>query len=124
MDASLSQWLQTLLQVAPFVLMSIPQAASLAPVASTLIHAIGEVQATTKTGADKRAHVLSVVADAVTVANKVSTDAGKPALLDQAQMQVTAGAAIDAVVETVKVIQTAHQRLASTGPGGVTSAVA
>lgn len=95
------KFLQIVASVGPILLTLVPGGAAVATLVPVIISAIGEAeQIKGATGAEKKAHVLEIVAASVTVANTT----GK-VRLDPAEVQTVAGNGIDAVIGTVHVIQ-------------------
>lgn len=87
--------------VAPVVIPFIP---GVPPVLGPVIgHAIGEAENIKGSGADKKAHVLSVVNDALAVAAAAGKPIGDAAVILPAVSQAT-----DAVVATVNAVKVAH----------------
>lgn len=95
--------------VGPGVLMLVPGGEKVAPLVPVIIGAIGEAQQIKgATGAEKKAHVLKIVAASVAVANTT----GK-VKLDDAEVATATGLGIDAVISTVHVIQGAKVQQAA-----------
>lgn len=92
---------QVVAMVAPVVLIAVPGGQVLAPLVPVFTHAITEAeQMKGATGAEKKAHVMSIVQAAVTIANS----SGK-VTLDQAAVEQAASHGVDAVIGTVKIIE-------------------
>lgn len=101
MKLNLNKWLSVVAQLAPIVLLAVPGGAALAPLVPVITHAITEAeQIKGASGADKKAHVLSTVQDAVAVAN-----ASGKVKLDPAAVQQVASQGVDAVIGAVNVVQ-------------------
>lgn len=101
MKLNINKWLTIVSQIAPIVLLAVPGGAAIAPLVPVITHAITEAeQIKGASGADKKAHVLNTVQDAVTTINAT----GK-AKLDPAEVQAVAGQGIDAVIATVHVVE-------------------
>lgn len=98
---SFHKFLAVLNAVGPIVLLAVPGGAAVAPIIPVVVHAIGEAeQIKGASGAEKKQHVLNVVADAVTTAN-----ATNKVKIDPAEAQTVAAHGIDTVVGTIHVIE-------------------
>jgi hypothetical protein len=88
--------------IAPVVLSTIP---SVPPVLGPLVsHAIMEAEGVPgATGADKKAHVLAILNDALVTAAALGKPIGNPVVIVPAVSQ-----GVDAVITTIKAIQLAH----------------
>lgn len=87
--------------VAPVVLSVVP---GVPPVLGPIIgHAIGEAEQIKGSGADKKAHVLAVVNDALQTAQAAGKPIGDPNVIVPA-----VSAATDAVVASVNAVKAAH----------------
>jgi hypothetical protein len=94
------KWVAVVLQVAPVLIALVP---GVPPILVPLIvHGITEAQQITgASGADKKRHVLTIIADGITAVNAV-----KPgAIPDPAGVLVAAGLGIDTTIATVNVIR-------------------
>jgi hypothetical protein len=104
-----AKFFSTLTAIAPAILLAVPGGAALAPMVPLIVAGIAHEQAIAgKSGADKKAAVLQLVADSVAGTNLV-----KPGTIDPALVQVAAGHAIDAVITSVQAVQAAHAALPS-----------
>lgn len=98
---SLPKWLQILAEVGPKVLLFTP----LAPIAGTVIAAIGEAEAMPgASGKDKLAHVVNIATDAAAVAN----GAAGQVVVDPAAVQAAAVSAISTAVQVSNMVHAAH----------------
>ncbi len=96
-------WLDALKMFGPLVLVAFPKTAPLAP---TIIHAIGEAEKLNQEGADKKQIVMGLVVDAVTTTNAVA----EKDVLNQEQVSAAASTAIDTVVSVINVIHDAQTK--------------
>lgn len=97
----LNKWLDVVSQLAPIVLLAVPGAQAIIPLVPLVTHAIKEAeQIKGADGPTKKAHVLSTVNDAVTVANAT----GK-VKFDPAQVEQVTSDGVDAVIGAVKVVE-------------------
>lgn len=94
------KFLAVVSQVGPMVLGAVPGGEKIAPLIPTITHAITEAEAIKgASGAEKKAHVLAVVAAGVATANAT----GK-VTLDPTEVEQIASTGVDAVIGTVHVI--------------------
>lgn len=101
MKFDLHKFLTIVGSVGPLVLLAVPGAGAIAPLIPTIIGAIGEAEAIKgATAAQKKAHVLNVVAAGVATANAT----GK-VTLNPTDVAAVASDGIDAVIGTVHVIE-------------------
>lgn len=101
MKFNLSKFLSLVRVLGPVVLASVPGGEKIAPHIDTIVDAIGEAQQIKgATGAEKKAHVLAIVAAGVTEAN-----ASGKVHLEPAEAQAIASHGIDAVIGTVHVVE-------------------
>jgi len=97
----LTKFLTIVNAVAPIVLLTVPKGEKIGQFIPTITQAIVSAeQIKGATGAEKKAHVLEIVAAGVATANAT----GK-VKLDGSEVAAVAGAGIDAVIGTVAVIQ-------------------
>jgi len=97
--------------LAPVVLASVPHGDKIAPLIPTITSAINEAeQIKGASGAEKKAHVLSIVQAGVATAN-----AAGHAHLDPVEVNEVASHGIDAVIGTVHLV---HGPLPSSAPQG------
>ena len=90
--------------IAPAVLPLVPGGAKLAPILNTITTAMEDAEAIPgATGAEKKAHVLSIVAAGVATANS----SGK-IKLDPVEIEAIASSGIDTTIRAVKAVQAAH----------------
>ena len=100
MAFDLKKFLSVVTAVGPLVLLSVPGGEKLGPLLPVIVAAIGDAeQLKGATGPEKKAHVLAILAAAVTTANAT----GK-VHLDLAEVQAVADKGIDAVIGTLHVI--------------------
>lgn len=99
----MNKWISLVLNLAPLVLMAIPgMPAVLVP---TIVHAIQEAQQIAgASGADKKAHVLAVAADAVTAVNEAK---GK-AVINPAVVPTVVSQGIDTAIGVINLVQQTH----------------
>lgn len=99
----MNRWLSLVLNLAPLVLMGIPgMPVVLIP---TIVHAIQEAQQIKgASGADKKAHVLTVATDAVTAVN----GAKGQVVVDPAVVTAVVAPAIDTTIGVINLVQQAH----------------
>lgn len=103
MKFDLNKFLTLVGTIGPIVLANVPHGEKIATQIPTIIAAIGEAeQIKGATGAEKKAHVLSIVAAGVNVAN-----ASGHVTLDPATVQAVASSGIDAVIGAVQVVHDA-----------------
>lgn len=102
----LGKFLQIVGAIGPGVLLMVPGGEKIAPLVPVIIGAIGEAeQIKGATGAQKKDHVLQIVAAGVDVANATGG-----VTLDRAEVQTVAGQGIDAVIGTVHIVQGVHPK--------------
>lgn len=102
---SLPKWLQIAFQFAPMVLGMIP---ATAPIAGAVSDAIGAAQMIDgATGAQKKAYVMQIAADAVASAN------AKGATLDPAATLAATSQGIDTAVSVINAVHDAHAATAT-----------
>lgn len=102
---TLDKWLTLIAQFAPLVFAVVPGGATLAPLTPLIIDGImAAEQIHNASGAEKKAHVQTIVANAVAVTNTVTGNT----TLDPALTLAASSASIDAVIATVKVIEAAQ----------------
>ena len=95
------KFLEVLNAVGPLVLLAVPGGAAIAPIIPVIVGAIGEAEAIKgASGAEKKQHVLNIVAAGVTTANAT----GK-VTLDPSEVQTVASHGIEAVVGTIHVVE-------------------
>jgi hypothetical protein len=95
-------WIQLLLGMAPAILAVAKVPAALIP---TITHAMAEAQGLSgASGADKKAHVLSIVQDGVTALN----DAKGKTVLDPAKTVAAVSGGIDTTIATINLVQDRH----------------
>lgn len=100
-----AKFFQVLERVAPVVLMVTPGGEIIAPFVPLIIKGISDAQQKPGvTGAEKKAYVLQLVADAAEATNVV-----RPGTLDQTLVVATAAQGIDTVIGTINIIQAAQQ---------------
>src|SRR4029077_10631060 len=88
----------------------------LAPIAGAVVEAIGAAQAMEgATGPEKLAHVVTIATEAPQATN---AQEGR-VVIDPDAMQAAATTAISAVVQTVKIVQAAHENPTAPAPVGV-----
>lgn len=85
-------------RVGPVILASNPKTAPIAPV---VVHAIAEGHALQGSGAEKKAHAMAIVTDAVTVAHKANVKGFE----DPTLVLETVSQGIDTVVDAARVIE-------------------
>lgn len=101
MKFNLHKFLSIVEVVGPVVLASVPHGEKIAPMIPTITNAIGEAeQIKGASGAEKKAHVLSIVQAGVATANAT----GK-VTLDPAEVATIASHGVDAVIGTVHAIE-------------------
>lgn len=101
MKFDFKKFLAILNLVGPGVLAATGVSGPIAVLAPVIIDAIGKAeQIKGATGAQKKAHVLSIVESAVTVANTTGA-----LTLNPAEVQAVAASGIDTVIGTLKVIE-------------------
>ena len=101
MKFGLHKFLAVLASIGPVVLVAVPGGPLIAPLVPLIVSAIGEAeQVKGASGAEKKAHVLNIVAAGVATTNAT----GKVAL-DPAAVAVVAGTGIDAVIGTLHVVE-------------------
>lgn len=107
MKFNFHKFLEVVRKVGPVVLAAVPGGDKLpSDLVETVVDAIGEAeQIKGATGADKKAHVMAVVAAGVKTANAT----GK-VKLDADEVAAVASAGVDAVVGTVKVVEGAKPK--------------
>lgn len=96
--AKWGDFLKILTQVGPIILLMNPATATLAPV---IIHAISEAQLIKGTGAEKKAHAMAVVNDAVIIGHNANVTGFE----NPAALLATVDNGIDTVVGAVKVVE-------------------
>lgn len=97
---SLPKWLSIAFQFAPMVLGVIP---ATAPIAATVADAIGAAQMIEgATGAQKKAYVMQIAADAVASAN------AKGATLNVSETLAAASQGVDTAVAVINAVHDAH----------------
>lgn len=97
----LDKFLSVVSIVGPLVLMNVPGGQNIAVLLPTIINGIKEAEAIAgATGPEKKAHVMALVADAVTVANATGR-----IHIDVAEVQGVVSNGIDVVIGVINVIQ-------------------
>src|SRR6266576_2660858 len=95
-------WIQLLFGMAPAILAVAKVPAALIP---TITHAMAEAQALPgASGADKKAHVLSIVQDGIDTLN---TSKGKT-VLDPAKTVAAVSGGIDTTIATIHLVEDRH----------------
>lgn len=116
MKFNLKKFLEVVRTVGPVILAAVPGGEKIpTDLVTTIVDAVGEAeQIKGSTGAEKKAHVMAVVAAGVKTANAT----GK-VKLDADEVAAVASAGVDAVVGTVKVVEGAKPKPPSgTAAGG------
>lgn len=96
----MSKWgsfLQILKQVGPVILASNEKTAGIAPI---VVHAIAEAEAIKGSGAEKKAHAMAIVRDAVTIAHGANVKGFE----DPTLILDTVSDGIDTTIGAVKII--------------------
>jgi hypothetical protein len=108
MKFNLTKFLAVLRQVGPIVLASVPGGDKLpSDLVETIVDAVGSAQQIKgATGAEKKKHVMAVVAAGVKTANAT----GK-VMLDAAEVEAIASHGVDAVVGTVHLVDDAKAKV-------------
>lgn len=98
-------WKQLVAVLGPLVLANVKHGDKIAPLVPTIVHGITEAESMKgATGAEKKAHALEIVNDAVTAINSVKGSD----LLDPVDAHDAAAHGIDTVVATVNLVHKAN----------------
>lgn len=110
MKFNLSRFVEILDRVGPSILAVVPGGEKIAPLVPKIVHGIKEAQAMKgASGEEKKAHVLAAIADGADVAKAAGVH------VSTEEITAIASKGIDAVVETVHVVEGAK----ATRPGEV-----
>jgi len=98
-------WKTLVSVLGPMILANVPHAERVAPLVPTIVHGISEAEDLKgASGAEKKAHVLSMVADAVTGINVAK---GRT-VVSPDDLATVAGSGIDTVIGTINLVHAAH----------------
>jgi hypothetical protein len=107
MGFSFSQFVSLLTTIAPVVLLAVPGGGLIAPLMPLIVQGIADAHTLPgASGADKKAYVLQLVADATQATALI-----KPGTIDPALALQAASHGIDAVITSINAVQVAHAAL-------------
>jgi hypothetical protein len=106
------KFVAALTTLAPIVLLLVPGGDKVAPFVPVILAGIAEAEKIKgATGPEKKAHVQSLVAG---VADGIAL--AKPGEIDKEELLEASGSAIDAIIATIRVIETAQANLPALPP--------
>jgi hypothetical protein len=98
-------WKTLVSVLGPAILANVPHADKLAPLVPTIVHGIGEAEGLKgASGEEKKAHVLALVADAVTGINSAKGHT----VVSPDGLATVAGSGIDTVIGAINLVHAAH----------------